>query len=80
MNSAQFSPAGERVATASEDGSVRIWRILWPDLLDYLDDSTRVCLSENNRMDYLNEEEEIARKRHQNCLDQKLETASNPKN
>jgi WD40 repeat protein len=79
MNSAQFSPAGERIVTASEDGSVRIWRILWPDLLDYLDDSTRVCLSEEDRMDYLSEEEEVARERHQNCLEQKLETASNPK-
>jgi WD40 repeat protein len=68
MNSARFNPGGDRVVTASDDGSVRVWRYKWQDLLDYLDSSTRVCLSIEERMNFLTEEEELACQRYQQCM------------
>jgi len=68
MNSARFNPDGDRVVTASVDGSVRVWHYKWHDLLDYLDSSTRVCLSVQERMNFLTEEEELACQRHQDCM------------
>ena len=77
MNSARFHPNGERVVTASADGSVRVWRYEWEDLLDYLDSSTRVCLSVKERIDFLNEEDEEACNMHRICMQTRNKTPVN---
>ena len=68
MNSARFDPHTERVVTASADGSVRVWRYQWDHLLDYLDSTTRVCLTTEQRMRFLNEEHETADMEHRKCM------------
>lgn len=70
MNSARFSTdrERERIVTASADGSVRVWRYVWKDLLEYLQSSTRVCLSIKERVDYLNEEDDDACAKHWRCM------------
>jgi WD40 repeat protein len=67
IRSVKFTPDGRQVVTASNDGAVRVWRFLWEDLLQYLDDSTRICLTVEQRMDYLNEGREAARAGHGAC-------------
>ena len=67
IRSVKFTPDGRQVVTASNDGAVRVWRFRWKDLLQYLDDSTRICLSVEQRMDYLNEGREAARAGHSAC-------------
>jgi WD40 repeat protein len=67
IRSVRFTPDGRQVLTASNDGAVRLWRFLWEDLLQYLDDSTRICLTVEQRMDYLNEGREAARAAHDAC-------------
>ena len=71
MNSAEFSPegspAGQRILTASKDGSVRLWRYRWDDLVDALNDSTRLCMTKVQRKDYLGESEEDAESRVSDC-------------
>jgi WD40 repeat protein len=64
---AEFSPDGRRVITASNDGGIRIWRFGWEDLLQYLDDSTRICLTAEQRMDYLNENRDAASANYDEC-------------
>jgi hypothetical protein len=64
---AEFSPDGRRVITASNDGGIRIWRFGWEDLLQYLDDSTRICLTIEQRMDYLNENRDAASTNYDDC-------------
>jgi len=68
MNSARFDPLAERVVTASSDGSVRIWRYQWNHLLEYLDSSTRVCLTVEQRMRFLTEEYKTACNEHRKCV------------
>ena len=76
VRSVKFAPDGRQVLTASNDGAVRVWRFQWNDLLQYLDDSTRICLSVQQRMDYLNERREAAVAGHQACENRERELAS----
>jgi WD40 repeat protein len=73
--SAQFSPRGsplgERVLTASRDGQVRLWRYRWADLVEALDQSTRLCLSKDERTRYLGEDPETAASAAKDCVDDK---------
>lgn len=68
IRNAEFSPDGRRVITASNDGAVRVWRYRWDDLLQYLDDSTRICLTVEQRVKYLSESADAAHRNHQDCL------------
>jgi WD40 repeat protein len=76
IRSVKFTPDGRQVLTASNDGAVRVWRFLWEDLLQYLDDSTRICLSEQQRMEFMNEDREAARIGLAACEQRERNTAS----
>lgn len=58
---AAFSYDGSRVVTASEDGTARIWRIGWRDLVAHLRQLTSASLTMEQRMIYLGEIEADAR-------------------
>jgi WD40 repeat protein len=58
---ATFSKDGSRVITASEDGTVRLWRIGWHDLVLYLTGLTSASLTEEERIILLGESETEAR-------------------
>ena len=58
---AAFSHDGSRVVTASEDGTARIWRIGWRDLVAHLRQLTSASLTTEQRMIYLGESEADAR-------------------
>lgn len=78
---ATFSPDGRRIITASRDGSVRIWRFLWKDLLGYLDEATRVCLSVDQRAEFLQEkdqkENDPAFENYDRCLESERDKSRN---
>jgi WD40 repeat protein len=76
IRSVKFAPDGRQVLTASNDGAVRVWRFLWDDLLRYLDDSTRICLTVEQRMDYLNEGREAASAARDACEERERQAAA----
>ena len=55
-----FAPDGKRVVTASLDGTVRIWRVTWDELLEYVRANLRACLTVEQRVRYLAEDESEA--------------------
>jgi WD40 repeat protein len=61
ITEARFSADGTRVVSASEDGSVRVWRTTWADLLTYLRGVTTATLTVEQRMILLGETEQDAR-------------------
>ena len=58
---ATFSTDGSRVITTSEDGTARIWRTGWNDLVLYLRSQTLASLTAEERLIYLGESESDAR-------------------
>ena len=72
-----ISPSENRIATASEDGVVRVWRTQPPignadelsldELMDHLTASTTACLTVDERQDYLSESPLDARAGVQRC-------------
>lgn len=64
MNSAEFGPsdgpAAYRILTTSDDGAVRLWRYRWKDLVAAIDESTQLCLTVEDRINYLREERKEA--------------------
>ena len=58
---ATFSQDGSRVITTSEDGTARIWRTGWRELVLYLRSLTSASLTAEERMIYLGESESDAR-------------------
>ena len=61
ITNAHFSKDGTRVVSAAEDGSVRVWRTTWPDLLSYLRGATTATLTVEQRMILLGETQQDAR-------------------
>ena len=58
---AAFSEDGSRVISTSEDGTARIWRTGWRELVSYLRSMTSASLTAEERMIYLGESESDAR-------------------
>jgi WD40 repeat protein len=58
---AAFSEDGSRVISTSEDGTGRIWRTGWRELVSYLRSLTSASLTAEERMIYLGESESDAR-------------------
>jgi len=67
VTSAVFSPEGDRVLTASTDGTVRSWRVTWRALMKYVRRSLKLCLSSDQRIQYLGETAPIARSASEAC-------------
>ena len=59
---AAFSHDGSRVISTSEDGTARIWRTGWRELVLYIRSLTSASLTAEERMIYLGESEADARK------------------
>ena len=65
--SARFSPDGARVITGSADDTARVWRVTWPGLLGYFDETVRACLTPEQRERWLAEGPAEARSAHADC-------------
>ena len=63
---AAFSPDGTRLLTAGGKAP-RLRRVTWPALLEYLREKTRVCLTPEQRIQYLVETPDEARRAHAKC-------------
>jgi len=63
---AAFSPDGTRLLTAG-GGSPRLRRVTWPALLEYLRENTRICLTPEQRIQFLVETPGEARKAYAKC-------------
>ena len=66
LTGAGFSPDGSQIVTTGSD-SVRIWRIGWSSLVEYLQSATTACLTPAQRMRYLGEEPGTAQPRFAEC-------------
>jgi len=55
-----ISPDDSKLMTASEDGSIRLWRNGWKSLIDYLRSRTTTTLSPEQRIVLLGESEKQA--------------------
>ena len=57
---------GARAATVTA-GTIRIWRLSWPQLLNQLRSETSACLTPADRQRYLRETETAAREAYKSC-------------
>ena len=62
---ASFSRDGARVVSAAEDGTARVWRTRWSDLVEYLRGATTATLTVEQRMILLGETEQEAREAYE---------------
>jgi WD40 repeat protein len=71
INDARFSPDGLSVVSASDDGTVRVWRDLAPVALDdpRLWTATTYCMPIDRRIDLLGVSEEQAKRDLQRCVE-----------
>jgi WD40 repeat protein len=79
--SVRFSGDGRRVLTAGgpdteittaadvRTSNVRLWRVTWDDLLQYLRDSSRICLDTASRVRFFNESAAEADDRNRRCTE-----------
>ncbi len=67
MEYAEFSPDGRRIVTTSRDGMVRVWRMTWEGLFEYLRTSVKVCLEPEERIAYLGESPSESWERYADC-------------
>jgi len=73
--SAVFSPDGTRLLTAG-GGPTRLRRVTWPALLEYLREKTRICLTPDERIQYLVETPDEARAAYVRCERRQGRTAA----
>ena len=66
MFSAAFDPDGTRLFTSGE-GPPRLRRVTWPALREYLREKTRICLTPEERIQYLVETPDEAREAYVKC-------------
>ena len=64
VGSAAFSPDGQRVVTASDDGTARVW---YHDFLPRLWEKTSACLSAERRIELLDRDGDAAERNVQRC-------------
>jgi WD40 repeat protein len=67
VTAAAFDPGGARVATGTNDGVIRLWRVTFEDLREFLAGATTACLTPTMRMQYLGESEHDAERAHARC-------------
>jgi WD40 repeat protein len=66
LNSAMFTPDGTSIIT-SGSGEIRIQRVTWSALIDYLRENTHACLTPEQRMKYLAETLSEAWESYEEC-------------
>lgn len=62
-----FSPDGERALTLAMTGTVRVWRVGWNLLRQYLRESTNACLTPQQRIELYRESRDRARSEFESC-------------
>lgn len=62
-----FDPTGARVVTGGRDGAVRLWQIDTSDLVTYLRNATTACLSQADRVNWLEKSRDNARRAYDAC-------------
>ncbi|WP_043432958.1 hypothetical protein, partial [Cystobacter fuscus] len=67
VRSATFSPDGQRVVTASLDGTARLWTLSIDRVRQRLREANNDCLSVGDRMTYVGETENQAREHYEAC-------------
>ena len=61
-----FSADGSRVLTVGS-GTAKVWRVTWPGLLEYLQESVQVCLTPKQRTLFLGESSSQAERACAEC-------------
>ncbi len=64
---AAFSRDGAWIVTASGDGTAHVWRVEWKTLLTYLREAMTACLTKEQRIRYLGEEDTKAQAAYETC-------------
>lgn len=64
---ASFSADGQRVVTASDDGTARVWPVAIPELQRALREANSDCLPPEMRQIYLDEIDAQAQERYETC-------------
>jgi WD40 repeat protein len=67
VHSASFSPDGQRIVTASDDRTARVWPAAISELRRVLLEVNADCLSPETRRIYLDESEIQAQERYEAC-------------
>lgn len=67
VTGAAFSPDGKRLVTGSADGTGRIWRTTWAEVLEYVRANLNACLTPAQRVQLLTESDREAEREWSAC-------------